>query len=108
MQRRIAGLHRDEDGDWVAELDCGHRQHVRHRPPFQLRAWVLDDEERQARVGAPLECRLCDEEVDEGGEPACWAHLVCAECGSPEDEHLEGCSLAEGRPEPGLPVPKDT
>lgn len=31
--RRIVGFDRDEEGDWVALLECGHRQHVRHRPP---------------------------------------------------------------------------
>ena len=39
MDRRIAGFHQDELGDWVAELDCGHTQHVRHNPPWQLRPW---------------------------------------------------------------------
>ena len=37
VERPITGYHQDELGDWVAELDCGHNQHVRHRPPFQLR-----------------------------------------------------------------------
>jgi len=60
VQRDITGYHRDEAGDWVAELSCGHRQHVRHRPPFQLRPWVLQAEERTARVGTPLDCPLCD------------------------------------------------
>ena len=60
MQRSIAGFHQDEDGDWVAELSCLHNQHVRHRPPFQDRAWVLDDSERAARVGAEVNCPLCD------------------------------------------------
>ena len=32
---------------------------------------------------------------DEGGEAACWAHLVCPECGAIETEsHREGCALA--------------
>lgn len=60
----MVGFHRDEEGDWVAHLDCGHNQHVRHRPPFQMRAWVLEESGRQGRVGAPLECPLCDR-----GEP---------------------------------------
>ena len=60
----MVGFHRDEEGDWVAHLECGHTQHVRHRPPFQLRPWVLDESSRQARIGAPLECPLCDR-----GEP---------------------------------------
>jgi hypothetical protein len=60
MQRAILGFHRDEQGDWVAHLACGHRRHVRHRPPFELRPWVIDAEGRRGRVGTPLECGLCD------------------------------------------------
>jgi uncharacterized protein YeaO (DUF488 family) len=31
---------------------------------------------------------------DEGGEAACWAHLVCPECGAIETEgHRAGCAL---------------
>lgn len=30
VRRRIVGFHQDEGGDWVAELSCMHRQHVRH------------------------------------------------------------------------------
>ena len=60
MERAITGFHQDDTGDWVAELECGHNQHVRHRPPFQMRGWVVADETRRARVGAPLDCPLCD------------------------------------------------
>lgn len=60
VERAIAGYHQDDEGDWVAELSCGHGQHVRHRPPFQLRAWVTDDEGRAARLGTLLDCPLCD------------------------------------------------
>jgi tellurite methyltransferase len=56
----ITGYHQDEVGEWVAELECGHNQHVRHRPPFQLRAWVLDPEGRAGRLGTPLDCPLCE------------------------------------------------
>ncbi len=58
--REITAFHQDIDGDWVAELSCGHNQHVRHRPPFQLRSWVIDDDERMKRIGSVLGCPMCD------------------------------------------------
>jgi tellurite resistance-related uncharacterized protein len=57
----ITGYHRDEAGDWVAELECGHNQHVRHQPPWQWREWILDPGNRRSRLGTPLSCRLCDQ-----------------------------------------------
>lgn len=67
MLRSIVGFHQDEVGDWVVELACLHGQHVRHRPPFQGRSWVLDDALRTGRVGSDLECPLCDRaELPEG------------------------------------------
>jgi hypothetical protein len=34
-------------------------------------------------------------EPDEGGEPVCWAHLVCPDCGAMESEgHRPGCGSA--------------
>lgn len=67
MHRSIVGFHLDPAKDWVAELDCGHRQHVRHDPPFQMRPWVQSEEERAARLGTPLDCPLCDRhEMPEG------------------------------------------
>jgi tellurite resistance-related uncharacterized protein len=54
------GFHPDEEGDWVADLSCLHGQHVRHRPPFFDRAWVLDDRQRHERIGTELDCPLCD------------------------------------------------
>ncbi len=36
-----------------------------------------------------------DSEADKGGEAACWAHLVCPECGAMESEgHRPGCAQA--------------
>src|SRR6476469_5469708 len=58
--RTIEGFHRDEAGDWIAELSCLHGQHVRHRPPFWDRPWVLDPAGRAAHVGERLDCPLCD------------------------------------------------
>ncbi|MCB9727835.1 MAG: DUF3565 domain-containing protein [Deltaproteobacteria bacterium] len=64
MKQRIIGYSVDEEGDPVALLECGHRQHVRHRPPFQNRAWVLDEDGRREHLGTTLECVRCDD-----GEP---------------------------------------
>lgn len=67
MERTITGFHQDEGGAWVAELSCLHSQHVRHQPPFRLAPWVLDADQREGRVGAPLDCPLCDRaELPEG------------------------------------------
>jgi len=60
VERTISDYHEDEARDWVAELSCGHNQHVRHRPPFEVRAWVLEDEGRAAKLGSHIACRLCD------------------------------------------------
>jgi len=46
VDRLIVGFQQDDEGDWVAELSCGHNQHVRHRPPFRPRPWVLSPVER--------------------------------------------------------------
>jgi hypothetical protein len=56
MKRAIVGYHRDEVGDWVADLECGHRQHVRHNPPWTERPWVATVEGRMTRVGRLLDC----------------------------------------------------
>ena len=40
MQQPIIGYHKDEQGHWVAQLACGHNQHVRHDPPMMVRDWV--------------------------------------------------------------------
>ena len=61
MMSRILGFHQDELGDWVAELECGHQQHMRHNPPWTRRPWALTPEGRQEKIGRELECRACDE-----------------------------------------------
>ena len=60
MLRPIDGFHQDEHGDWVAELRCGHGQHVRHHPPFFSRPWVVTEEGRASRLGVELPCVLCE------------------------------------------------
>lgn len=60
MKRAIVGFTQDQFGDWVAELSCGHRQHMRHHPPFAERTWVTSAEGRAGKVGHMIECMPCD------------------------------------------------
>ena len=60
MQRPIAGFHQDAEQHWVAELACGHFQHVRHDPPWTLRPWVVTPEGRESALGQLLNCKKCD------------------------------------------------
>jgi len=60
VERSITGFHLDEQRDWVAELSCGHDQHVRHRPPFQIRPWVVESAGRTQRIGTSIQCPPCD------------------------------------------------
>ncbi len=56
MLRQIVGYHQDEHGDWVADLECGHAQHVRHRPPSINRPWAITAEGRARHLGKLLRC----------------------------------------------------
>jgi hypothetical protein len=62
MRRQITGFHQDRENHWVAELACGHTQHVRHDPPWQSRPWVITEEGRAEKIGQMLECKKCDDE----------------------------------------------
>ncbi|HEY4306858.1 MAG TPA: DUF3565 domain-containing protein [Gemmatimonadaceae bacterium] len=64
MQRAIVRFHQDEEGHWVANLECGHDQHVRHDPPWQMRPWVITQSGRDGFLGTTLDCARCDR-----GEP---------------------------------------
>ena len=55
----IVAYHQDEEQSWVAELSCGHQQHVRHRPPFAERPWVLTESGRSAKIGHRIACGQC-------------------------------------------------
>lgn len=60
MQQPITGYHRDAQAHWVAQLACGHFQHVRHDPPWTQRPWVTTEAGRRARLGSHLDCKKCD------------------------------------------------
>lgn len=61
MKQPITGYHLDDEQHWVAELACGHNQHVRHNPPWVSRPWVVTAEGRAQMLGYPLTCRKCAE-----------------------------------------------
>lgn len=61
MKQKIIAFHLDNEKHWVADLNCGHKQHVRHDPPLVERPWVLKEETRIEKVGTELNCKSCDE-----------------------------------------------
>jgi len=61
MKQSIKDYHKDDLNDWVAELACGHFQHVRHKPPFFNRPWVVTQAGRESMLGEELNCKKCDE-----------------------------------------------
>src|SRR6266566_9030404 len=69
VQRKIVGFHQDEAQDWVADLECGHKQHVRHQPPWLNRPWVISPEGRRSRLGYTLDCKHGDHGAHESAPP---------------------------------------
>lgn len=59
VKRAIIDFHQDKHQDWVADLECGHTQHVRHQPPWQVRPWVISAEGRASHIGFHLPCKKC-------------------------------------------------
>lgn len=60
MIAKISDFKKDELNDWVAVLDCGHHQHVRHNPPWTDRPWVESEAGRMKKIGLELDCKKCD------------------------------------------------
>jgi hypothetical protein len=58
--RRIIAFRQDDEGHWIADLECGHAQHMRHQPPWQVRPWVLTPGGRESFLGVRVPCRLCE------------------------------------------------
>ena len=63
MKQPITAYHKDEEDHWVAELACGHNQHVRHNPPMVSRPWVLTEAGRESMLGYELNCKKCDQNL---------------------------------------------
>lgn len=61
MNRKITGFDKDDENDWRAKLECGHFQHVRHKPPLMTREWVLTEVGRGEKLGVELDCKKCAE-----------------------------------------------
>jgi hypothetical protein len=70
----IIAFHQDVDGHWVAELACGHNQHVRHTPPWTNRPWVVSAEGRASVLGRVLPCRKCGEGAPPDDQPGRGSH----------------------------------
>jgi len=62
MKQPIIDFHQDEFAHWVADLACGHTQHVRHDPPWQNRPWVVSAQGRAEKIGFELSCVECEKE----------------------------------------------
>ncbi len=60
MHQAITGYHLDKESHWVAELACGHFQHVRHDPPWSNRPWTQSEAGRVSMLGHALNCVKCD------------------------------------------------
>ena len=63
--------------------------------PVTLLTATRDIDHSQAAVLAELLRRTPADESAEGGDAACWAHLVCPECGAiTTGGHRPGCTSA--------------
>ena len=59
MKRKITSFRQDDQQEWIAELECGHSQHIRHNPPWTIREWVKTPEGRTGFLGHELPCSEC-------------------------------------------------
>jgi uncharacterized protein YeaO (DUF488 family) len=82
----------DELSGRVQRAELGKLRALAATGPVTLLTATRDVDISQATVLAQVLRQPLD---DEGGEAACWAHLVCPECGAIETEgHRAGCALA--------------
>jgi uncharacterized protein YeaO (DUF488 family) len=82
----------DELSGRVQRAELGKLRTLAATGPVTLLTATRDVDISQATVLAQV---LRQPPDDEGGEAACWAHLVCPECGAIEAEgHRAGCALA--------------
>jgi hypothetical protein len=65
VKRRVTGFRKDDAGDWIADLDCGHKRHVRHNPPWVNHAWIISPDGRAAFLGNEIDCGECSQQQQE-------------------------------------------
>ncbi|XKH02418.1 DUF3565 domain-containing protein [Marinobacter nauticus] len=70
MKQTIVGYHKDDENHWVAQLACGHNQHVRHDPPWVNRPWVTTRMGRESMLGFELNCKKCDQHAPPDVRPS--------------------------------------
>lgn len=106
METRIVGYRQDSEGDWIAELECGHSQHVRHRPPWQLRPWVTTPEGRESQLRTRIDCPLCDRAEPVPTRVAAPHVQILGVSGSlqAKSRNLELLELARSSAPPGVEV----
>lgn len=95
MEQPITGYHRDEEDHWVAELVCGHFQHVRHNPPWQIRTWVTTAEGRAGMLGARLNCKKCDEGAPRDKAVIATAVILASSCSDGNTRKLVDLCFAD-------------
>ena len=59
IPRKIADFHLDEDGEWIAELECGHQQQIRHSPPWTINPWITTPQGRLEHLDRDWPCSDC-------------------------------------------------
>ncbi|WP_300605072.1 hypothetical protein [Trebonia sp.] len=97
-------------GSACGSSGCGKRkrEHVREEQVTDRTPPLAEDREpplaEEATLGSehPARNALSPEPApEEGGDPVCWAHLVCLECGAVIREgHRAGCQSAQDGPVP--------
>ena len=84
MDRRIVGFGLDADHHWVAKLECGHNQHVRHDPPWTNRSgYVARMWRRSACAAAAATVLAVSVAPPASASPPVWRPLFASDFSDP-------------------------